>query len=82
MIGNDFQDLMNLHENSENSYLMAFFNKLKVCLELSLNPELPDKLKEVLGPMMQMMGLPTDMIFSGVKLFKNVNCSFKFNSTD
>ena len=68
--------------NSDNSLLMALFNKVKLGLELSLNPELPDKLKEVLGPMMQMMGLPTDIIFSGVKLFKNVNCSLKFNSTE
>ena len=72
---------MDLH-NSDNSYLMALFNKVKMHLELSLNPELPDKLKEILGPMMQMMQLPTDMIFAGVKLFKNVNCSFKFNSTE
>jgi hypothetical protein len=67
---------------SNNSLLMAILNKMKMHLILSLNPELPDKLKDILGPMMQMMGMPTDMIFSGVKLFKNVNCSMKFNSTE
>lgn len=61
---------------------MSVFNKAKVELEVSLDPELPCKLEEVLGDMMKMMGMPSDLIFSMVKVFNKVNLAVNFNSPE
>ena len=42
---------MGLNEGGD-SVLMSVLNKVKLELEVSINPDLPDKLKETVGPMM------------------------------
>ena len=43
---------MDLVANGGYSYLNALLNKVSVNLQCSMNPELPDKLKEVFGGLM------------------------------
>ena len=43
---------MDLKETQNNSVFMALLNKAKGKLEVSLHPDLPDKLKDSAGEMM------------------------------
>ena len=72
---------MNVHE-SGCSVPLSIFNKMSVELEISLNPDLPGKLQETVGPMMKQMGMPADMIFSVVKVFNSLDFKMEFNTTD
>ena len=72
---------MNIHQGGV-SYPLSLFNKMSVELEMSLNPDLPGKLQEVLGDMMKAMGMPADMIFSVVKVFNSLDFKLEFNTTD
>ena len=68
MLGNNFEAMMGLNEEG-NSYLSALFNKASVDLSVSINPGLPDKLKETFSPLLQMMHIPADMLFGLVKVY-------------
>ena len=51
-------------------------------LQFSLDPSLPDLVKESAGEMMQQMNMPVDMIVNMAKIFNTVDVGFSFNSTE
>lgn len=60
-LGKNFSQLKDLREQGM-TIPMAIFNLFKANLQLSLNPDLPDKLREATGETMQQQGMPVGMI--------------------
>jgi len=49
---------------------------------LSLDQDLPDKLKDAIGETMIKSGVQAGMIFSLVKVYNSLNVELNFNSTE
>jgi len=60
-LGKNFQQITELREQGY-TIPMAIFSLLKTKIEVSLNPELPEKLKETVGEVFKQKGMPVDMI--------------------
>ena len=76
MLGNNFEQLMAMVANDGFSVFTALFNKMSVVLDLCLNPDLPNKMKEIFGGMLTAMHVPVDMMFAMVNAYKKVDLNF------
>lgn len=67
---------------SGNSMAMSLMNSAKMTMELSLDQNLPDLVKDNAGEMLTQMGMPVDMMVGMAKVFNTLDVGFSFNSTE